>query len=456
MARAISSWSIEEMADTKISSLTSGAPAQLTDEAPVRRGSGNNKLTVQQIMDAAALLAAFSPAAATLTDILHTARAGVAGKLTVQDVLTAISLLTAAAPAQAGDILAVTRAGVAKSLLVDDLLSLAPKRNYLDNGGFEINQRGNLTQALTTAYAYGSVDRWAFKMATSAAGSAIQQVPSGVQGYPARLRLVRTGGSALTGALSTAQVIETTDATRLAGKTVTLFWKAQAGAQFSPASSLMGVQVTYGTGTDEGLASFDAGTWTGQANALSTTQAITTTPTYYSKTFAMPATATEIAAVFSFTPTGTAGADDALYLIDAWFVEGSNPPNNYGQDPSALQLLRCQRFLPVINAIAGTGGRWDGFATSATTFFPRLDFAVQTRKNPTGLTLSAASDFTGFAWRTNGSGAATGVAFSTANTRNAQLTVTVGAGAPTIAAGDAVSLLLANANGRIMMTGAEM
>jgi hypothetical protein len=108
----------------------------------VRRGSGNNKLTVQQIMDAAALLAAYSPAAAALTDILHTARAGVAGKLTVQDVLTAISLLTAAAPAQAGDILAVTRAGVAKSLLVDDLLSLAPKRNYLDNGGFEINQRG--------------------------------------------------------------------------------------------------------------------------------------------------------------------------------------------------------------------------------------------------------------------------------------------------------------------------
>jgi hypothetical protein len=36
------------------------------------------------------------------------------------------------------------------------------------------------------------------------------------------------------------------------------------------------------------------------------------------------------------------------------------------------------------------------------------------------------------------------------------LTVTVGVGAPTIAAGDAVSLLLANANGRIAMTGAEM
>jgi hypothetical protein len=442
------------MADTKISALAAGTPAQATDVVPIARAGLNKSLTVADILAGISNFPGVSPAA--LTDLLAAIRGGVGKTLTVSDLLAAISLLAASAPAQPGDIILANRAGAAVRLLVDDVLSLAPKRNFLDNGSFDVNQRGVVTYNLTNALAYGSVDRWAAKMAGTAQGVLVWQQPSSFTGVPNRVRLARNAASAQLGALSFTEVIETIDATKLAGKTVTLFWRAIAGANLSSAGSLMNVAVAYGTGADQGLASFDAGTWTGQANALNTTQAIAPGGGAFSKTFAMPATATEIAVTFGFTPTGAAGADDSIYVADAWLVEGSNPPNNFAPDPYALQLMRCQRFLPVWSAALGTGDRVDGYATSTTSSFPRFDFKVQPRKAPTGIQVSAFGDFTVFAWKNSGNFAPTNLIFSTAGVNHSQLTATTTAGSPTLAAGDPTSLLMANANAKIIWTGAEL
>lgn len=406
------------MADTKISALAAGTPAALNDQLPIARAGANKALTVQ-------------------------------------DVLTALSLLAAGAPGQPGDLLLATRAGVAESLKIDDILSLAPKRNYLDNGGFEINQRGVASYALTNALAYGGVDRWAFKMAGTAQGAAVQQVGTGFTGCPFRLRLARTAASAQVGVLSATQLIETIDATRLAGKAVTLFWRALAGANLSSAGGVMGVKIDYGTGGDQGMASFDAGTWTGQANLVNNTSALTGAAATYSRTVNVPATATEIAVTFNFTPTGVAGADDSIVVTDAWLVEGTNPPNNYGQDPFAVQMLRCQRFLPVLSAALGTE-RIDGSALSTTSSVPQVRFHVRARRAVTSIQVSALADFTVFAWKNSGNVAPTAIALNSGAAGMATLNITTTAGAPTLAAGDPMSLVSANANAFILFLGAEL
>lgn len=407
------------MGDSTISGLAVGNPAQLGDLAPVARGGLNKKLTVQQLLDAAGLAAAGGSAVTT-------------------------------------DLLLSNRAGVAQSLTVDNILSLAPKQNWLDNTGFELNQRRSAGNGLTTAYAYGPVDRWAFKMATAAAGLAVQQA-NGATGEPYRVRLNRTAGSALVNPLSMVQILETVDVTKLQGKTMCLVWKAQASANYSPAGSLMGIRVDWGTGTDQGLASYDAGTWTGQANLLNVTQAITAGPVFYYRQITIPATATELAVQFNFTPTGVAGADDSLYMYHVGLFEGTNPPNNFAADPYPIQQFRCQRHLAVWSAAKGTGARLQAFASNNTTFNPIVNFKVPLRAAPTNISVSSPADFLIYNYKTGGAAfAPTGIVFNAAGENDSLLAVSITAGSPVTAIGDGGILFPANTNATIIWTGSEL
>lgn len=211
-------------------------------------------------------------------------------------------------------------------------------KNYLINGGMDIAQRGT-TYALTTTLSYGSLDRWAANMSTSAAG--IFNQVAGSNGFKNYAKLGRNSGSALTNSIGINQALETVNSIPLQGKIVTLSFYALAGANFSGASSQMRVFLQTGTGTDQSVASY--GSWTGVNVLLNTTQTITTTLTRYQFSVTIPSNATQVGISLFYTPTGTAGADDNVYITGVQLEEGP-VATDFDFRPFGFELSLCQRY----------------------------------------------------------------------------------------------------------------
>jgi len=210
-------------------------------------------------------------------------------------------------------------------------------RNRLLNGGMRIVQRAT-SYSLTTAWAYGSVDRWAFVQATSANGVA-NQVASGLTGFSAALKLGRNAGATQTTAIQMAQVMESINSVPLQGQTVTLSFYTKAGANFS--GSYLTANLYSGTGTDQGVNIL--GSWTGGASVINVNQTITTSWARYTLTAIVPASVTQLAVSFSYTPTGTAGADDNVYITGVQLEQGA-VATPFEVLPFSVEIALCQRY----------------------------------------------------------------------------------------------------------------
>lgn len=191
--------------------------------------------------------------------------------------------------------------------------SLANFRNVLIGGDFATNlwQRGTSFAAITTGPKYAP-DRWFVGAGAGSAMTISRQTVSGLTGFSRSLRMQRNAANADVTPIYTGQVLESANSTPLAGQTVVLSFYALAGATFSPTSSAINATITCGTGTDEGSAALVGGTWTGQADAVSAPVSLTTAWARYAVTAAIPTSANECAVRLSFTPVGTAGANDYM------------------------------------------------------------------------------------------------------------------------------------------------
>lgn len=275
--------------------------------------------------------------------------------------------------------------------------SFSAFKNKLINGDFKRWDYAT-TYALTTTAAYGSANRWGFLMATSAAGIANRDnsVPTPsttVESFRYSLKLGRNSGSALTGGISMTQVLETANSKPLAGKQCTLSFYAKAGANFSAASSNMGVYVATGTGTDQSLANFISASWTGQSALVNTNQAINTTWTKYSFTFTVGATANQLGLSLSYTPVGTAGADDNIYITGVQLEIGASATAFEDRD-EGVEALLCARYLPYYS-FSGGGAEIVAFGQAQGTNQTRIGipFTAEARVAPTGLVVSSAGHF---------------------------------------------------------------
>jgi hypothetical protein len=252
-------------------------------------------------------------------------------------------------------------------------------RNLLDNPKMEIAQRGT-TYALTTATVFGSIDRWAATMITTAAGTWNQVAAPAQSRFKYMGRLGRNSGSALTTQLGLGQAVETSRSLQCAGQTVVLSFYAYAGANYSSTGNLMNVLLRSGTGTDQSTAALFASTWTGLTQLLDTTQAITTTLTRYTFTTTVPATATQIGVAFAFTPTGTAGADDNVYITGVQLEvvkTGQTTASAFEFVDYSTELNRCKRFHQrVTSCFVGYGSI--GASVGTTTNFPITMYGVPT------------------------------------------------------------------------------
>lgn len=246
-------------------------------------------------------------------------------------------------------------------------------RNRIINGDMRVAQRG-ASYTLTTSPAYGSLDRWA-ALSMGATTATFSQV-TGSGGFNYFARLGRTAGSAATTAMYFGGALETLNVTDLQGKAATLSFYAKAGTNFSAPSSNMTVQVNTGTGADQSVMAMNSGTWSGFAAVINATQPITTSLTRYSFQVTLPAGCTQIGYWFGYSTTGTAGADDNLYVTGIQLEIGT-VATPFEFRPYSVELAMCQRYYEI-------GGAFPvGNVTSGFNFGAFCKFTVAKRATPT-------------------------------------------------------------------------
>jgi hypothetical protein len=210
------------------------------------------------------------------------------------------------------------------------------RRNILINGAMRVAQRG-ASGALTTAFTYPSLDRWCAMQAGTAAGI-LAQVAGGQTSFQYAMKLARNSGASAAGAITVLQAQESINSIPLAGQTVTLSFWAKAGANYSGGALVS--TVTQGAGTDQSAASY--ATWTG-AIANSQNNTLTTSYQRFAQILALSASTTQLATSFAWTPSGTAGADDAVYITGVQ-LEASSSATAFEVIDYGEERRRCQRY----------------------------------------------------------------------------------------------------------------
>jgi len=248
-------------------------------------------------------------------------------------------------------------------------------RNRLLNGAMAIDQR-NAGAAYTIGVISGvtnySVDRWGAYLSAANTGYTAQRIAIKAGGVNYALRLARANGTTSTPTVFLHQVLETDDIIDLQGKTVTLSWKARAGANFSPAAGALTWTLIGGTGTDQSAALLAAGSWTGQTNLGTGSVNLLAGITKFSAQISVGSSITQLAVRFSFVPTGTAGAADYMDITDVQLEQGAIAAADVETERTrtSVELARCQRYyqksygqsaVPGTNVGAGNGGIGFGF-----------------------------------------------------------------------------------------------
>ena len=250
-------------------------------------------------------------------------------------------------------------------------------RNRIINGDMRIWQRGTTISNPTTSNFY-TADRWGVNRNSDISGATVSRDISGLSGFEYSLKLQRTAGNTNTGSLALWYSNESTNTYDLVGSPVTLSFWAKKGANYS--GGLLTVQVVSGTGTDQRIYAY-----TGGAAVINTTQAITSAWTRYSFTGTVPANATELGLMLQWEPTGTAGADDSVYITGVQLEQGSTA-TEFERRPISAELALCQRYFNRyggVTSASGYAGIASGVAASSTQAEVVSFLPVAMRSSPT-------------------------------------------------------------------------
>jgi hypothetical protein len=285
-------------------------------------------------------------------------------------------------------------------------------KNRIINGGMNFWQRGTSFTGINNVPTY-SADRWVGFVSAAVAGQQILQsasVPSGT-GFLYSAAFGRTAGNTNTNSIWFNQLIESNNMRDLAGQAVTLSFWARTGANYSGGAAT--VRVASGTTADQSTATYSAGPatgFTGYAAVINTTQSLTTTWTQYSFTGTVGSTALELAVSFAFTPTGTAGADDNIYITGVQLEKGSTA-TSFDYRPYGTELALCQRYFEMSYDIGTapstattTGMKFINWAINgANSGAGGVSFQVPKRATPTIATYDGAGTINNVSTVPNGS-----------------------------------------------------
>jgi hypothetical protein len=255
--------------------------------------------------------------------------------------------------------------------------------NPVLNSAMQIWQRGTSLGTAGSAYI---ADRWNFYRAAFASGITVsRQATNDTTNLPFIQycsRVQRDSGNANTGNLQYQQSFETVNSISYAGKTVTLSFYARAGANYSPTSSLLVVQLFTGTGTDEILRNG----FTGVQSPINTSATLTTTWQRFTYTATLATNITQIGLSFLSNPTGTAGANDYFELTGVQLENGSvaTPFKTYAGTIQG-ELAACQRYYYRLTYAASANREGSGGNISTTQSNVNFAFPVTMRRVPTAL-----------------------------------------------------------------------
>jgi len=229
-------------------------------------------------------------------------------------------------------------------------------KNAIINGGMDIWQRGTSVAASASTTPY-TADRWQLKNNASQAMTVSRQATNDTTNLPNIqycARIQRNSGQTGTTVYYFANQFESVNSIPLAGKTVTLSFYARSGADFSPTSSLIGVTLYGGTGTDQNIIT---GSYTGGANIATQNSTLTTTWQRFTMPGTVPATVTEISVYFAATPTGTASTNDYMEVTGLQLELGSvATPFSRAGGTIQGELAACQRYYEKSGVFTGTPG----------------------------------------------------------------------------------------------------
>jgi hypothetical protein len=284
--------------------------------------------------------------------------------------------------------------------------SQAAGKNAIINGAFDIWQRS--TSAAIGAGSYVAADRWYTYRNTT--GSTFSRQSASLTGFQYSGRIARDSGNTATANISCGQSIESINSIPFAGQTVVFSFWAKAGANFSATSSILRARLLSSTTTDQNIV-LNGGTTVIDQNVT-----LTTSWQRFSYTAAVGSTALTLGNIFSYDPTGTAGAADNFEVTGVQLELGS-VATSFQRAGGTIQgeLAACQRYYYRVNNESGTGSLLAGFGScDGTTIADILvPFPATMRVSPTSLdqaqariyNLSNGTNYSGGTWTLAGGNA---------------------------------------------------
>jgi hypothetical protein len=309
---------------------------------------------------------------------------GSSGDVTVSLATTAKGDLVAGSGASTAAVLTVGSNGetlVADSSQATGLRYTAGtvQANPVLNSAFQVWQRGtSFSLAANTGQTY-TADRWLTYTNANQACTISRQATGDTTNLPNiqyALRYQRNSGQTGTSAQYLCQMIESMNSVPYAGKTVTFSFYARAGANYSSASNALYLYLQSGTGTDQ---NYFAG-YTGNATAATGTATLTTTWQRFTYTGTVASNASELAILFSWASSGTAGAADYFEVTGIQMDIGSValPFRTYAGTIQG-ELAACQRYYWRLLCDADFGA---GVAASNTVNILSMSLPVTMRIKP--------------------------------------------------------------------------
>jgi hypothetical protein len=224
------------------------------------------------------------------------------------------------------------------------------QRNIIGaNGGLEVWQRGagasssiSVGAGLTTGQY--TADRW--YLATNANQvSTVAAVAGIVNGSRLAAKVQRNNAQTGVGAQTFGFPLDTDECAMIQGQICALSFTAKAGANWSPAGGTLSVSLLAGTGSPIRFAGSGYTNLTTPINTVSAN--LTTSPQRFTFVSAVVATTTTQAEVtLTWTPVGTAGADDS-FTIDNVQLEilpsATSPIAGFENWPFERMLAACKR-----------------------------------------------------------------------------------------------------------------
>lgn len=260
-------------------------------------------------------------------------------------------------------------------------------RNLLDGGDATTNpwQRGTSFSSIAGSLIYTADRIFCIANAASAAQFS-QSADTNVAGFADFFKWGRPSANTDTHAITIGQALETLDSIRCQSQPITLSFWAKKGANYS--GGALTVQVLYSTtaGNDTAAhlaaASTNWSSGSGGGYVINATQALTTTETRYEFTGSVPAGCTQLGFLITWTPTGTAGADDNVYA-NGLQLEIGNGATPYEKRDVQVELEICQRYFYQISEPGSGVVVGPGMITAAAVQSYILPMPTQMRIAPT-------------------------------------------------------------------------